>query len=303
MYDTIIIGGGMAGLTAAMYAKRRAMKTLLITKDLGGQLIWAGEIENYSGFELITGLELSKNLEKQARRTGYEIKLEKVTKIVHLPDGNFNVVTNEITYKTRTIIFALGLVPRFLNVNGEKELSGKGVSYCANCDGPFFKGKRVAVIGGGNSALDAAEVLSKITLEVYLIHRQNAFKGFENLIEAVKKRANIHILLNSEITNIGGTNKVQNITIKNKLNQTEYQLDLDGVFIEIGHQAQSDLVANLVARDDHNQIIIDAECRTNVPGFFAVGDITTVTHKQLNVAAGHGTIAALNAYKYLQEKE
>jgi thioredoxin-disulfide reductase len=303
MYDTIIIGGGMAGLTAAMYAKRRAMKTLLITKDLGGQLSWAGEIENYSGFDLITGSELSKQLEKQAQRAGYEIKLEEVTKITRLPDGNFSVIANKATYKTRTIIFALGLVPRFLNVPGEKELSGKGVSYCANCDGPFFKDKKVAVVGGGNSALDAAEVLSKIASEVYLIHRQSTFKGFENLIEAVKKRANIHIILDSEVINIGGTNKVQNITIKNKLNQTESKLEIDGIFVEIGHQAQSDLVANLVARDEHNQIIIDAECRTNVPGFFAVGDITTIVHKQLNVAAGHGTIAALNAYKYLQEKQ
>lgn len=300
MYDTIIIGAGMAGLTAALYAQRRAMKTLLLSKDIGGQINSAGEIENYPGFDLISAQELNQRLEQQARRTGYEIRLEAVTAISVLPDGNFSVTTAKGNYQSRTIIFALGLVPRRLDIPGEKEFAGRGVSYCANCDGPFFKGKILAVVGGGNSALDAAEVLSKIASQVHLIHRQDKFKGFESLIDAVNQRPNIHIHFNSEVTSIQGADKVQSISLKNNLDQTSDELAVDGLFVEIGHFAQSDLVANLVKRDSHNQIIIDAGCRTNLPGFFAIGDITTVEHKQLSVAAGHGTIAALNAYQYLQ---
>jgi thioredoxin-disulfide reductase len=300
MYDTIIIGGGMAGLSAALYAKRREMKTLLITKDIGGQILLAGDIENYPGFSLIKGLDFNQKMEEQAKYTGYEIRLETVTKIEPRPAGDFLITSDKGAYETRTVIFSLGLVPRYLEVPGEKELSGHGVSYCANCDGQFFKGKRVIVVGGGNSAVDAAEVMSKIASEVHLVHRQKEFKAFENLVSAVKKRPNVKFYMESKVVKISGDTKVTSATISHNPDGAIQELPVDGVFVEIGHKAQSDLVAGLVKLDVANQVIIDEGCRTSQPGLFAAGDITPVEYKQLSVAAGQGTIAALNAYKYIR---
>ncbi|MFA5155250.1 MAG: FAD-dependent oxidoreductase [Patescibacteria group bacterium] len=300
MYDTIVIGGGMAGLAAALYAKRREMKTLLLSRDIGGQIGLAGDIENYLGFDLITGLELNERLEKQAKYTGYDINLETVTKIAH--DGqNFSVTTDKAGYESKTVIFALGLVPRYLGVPGEKEFAGKGVSYCANCDGQFFKGQRLIVVGGGNSALDAAEVLSKIGSEVHLVHRSATFKAFESLVSEVKQRSNIKIHLDSEVIKINGDTKVKSATLRHNPDGATEELPIDGIFVEIGHKAQSDLVAGLVKLDAANQIIVNEHCETSQPGLFAAGDITQVEHKQLTVAAGQGTIAALNAYKYVRQ--
>jgi len=301
MYDTIVIGGGMAGLSAALYAKRREMKTLIITKDIGGQIGLAGEIENYPGFDIISGLELNQKLEKQIKYTGYELKLETVTKIEVLADNNFKIISDQGEYETKTVIFALGLIPRYLEVPGEKEFSGKGVSYCANCDGQFFKGKKIIVVGGGNSAVDAAEVMSKIASEVYLVHRKAEFKAFESLVESAKKCPNIKFLMESEIVKIEGDTKVTSASIKNNADGTTQDLAVDGIFVEIGHKAQSDLVKDLVKLDIANQVIVDEGCRTNQPGFFAAGDITPIEYKQLTVASGQGTIAALNAYRYIQE--
>ena len=303
MYDTIVIGGGMAGLSAALYAKRREMKTLLLTRDIGGQINLAGEIENYPGFDLISGPNLNQELEKQAKYTGYEIKLETVTKIEPRPAGDFLVTSDKGSYETRTVIFSLGLVPRYLEIPGEKELSGKGVSYCANCDGQFFKGKKIIVVGGGNSAVDAAEVMSKIATEVHLIHRQAEFKAFESLVSAAKKRPNIIFHMDSEVIKISGENKVASASIKHNPDGVVQELAVDGVFVEIGHKAQSDLVKDLVKLDKANQVIVDDGCRTSLPGLFAAGDITQIEHKQLSVASGQGTIAALNAYKYIQEMD
>lgn len=303
MYDTIVIGGGMAGLSAALYAQRREMKTLLLTKDIGGQIGLAGEIENYPGFDLVTGLDLNAKLEQQARRTGYEIRFEGATKIEKRPTGDFLITTEKGAYESRTIIFSLGLIPRYLNVPGEKELAGRGVSYCANCDGPFFKNKRLIVVGGGNSALDAAEVLSKIGSEVHLVHRNSTFKAFESLVSAVNKRPNVKFHLDSEVTKINGDKNVTSAVIRHILDGATEELPVDGVFVEIGHQAQSDLVKNLVKLDAANQVIINEDCETNLPGFFAAGDITPVKHKQLTVASGQGTIAALNAYQYIRKMD
>jgi len=300
MYDTIIIGGGIAGLTAALYAQRREMQTLLITKDIGGQINWAGEIENYPGFDLIAAWELIQKLEAQAKKAGFEIKLEGANRIEKISDKHFIVHTANGQYETKTIIFALGLIPRRLNTPGEEKLSGKGVSYCANCDGPFFKGKKVAVVGGGNSGLDATEVLSKIASEVHLINRGDTFKAFDTLVNTVKAKENVTIHMNSAITKISGDSKVESIIISE--NNSSKEIAIDGVFIEVGRLADSELVAGLAERDKWGQIIVDHNCQTSQPGIFAAGDITTVEFKQLTIAAGQGTIAALAAYQYLQSK-
>ena len=181
MYDTIIIGAGPAGVAAAIYAVRREMKTLVVSKDVGGQVGWAGEIENYPGFPTIENYELVTLYEKHLKSAGVELLLSDVKAIVKKSDGTFEVATSKEKFNTKTIIVAMGLVPRRLAIKGEEAFNGKGVSYCANCDGPLFKNKTIAVVGGGNAALDAAEMLSKIASKVYLIHRSDNFKAFDQL--------------------------------------------------------------------------------------------------------------------------
>ncbi|MCX6797697.1 MAG: FAD-dependent oxidoreductase [Candidatus Falkowbacteria bacterium] len=302
MYDLIIIGSGPAGMTASIFATRREMKTLIIGKELGGQMIWANEIENYPGFGLISSFELINKIKDQVLSFGAELKNDEVQKIERQADSSFVVYTIKERFIARTIIVALGLSPRRLAVPGEIELNGHGVSYCANCDGPFYKNKTVAVIGGGNSALDAAEVLSKIATQVYLIHRNNKLKAFEILVQEVKNRSNIEMLLNYDMKEIVGQTKVEKIVVTNKLEGKDKEIILDGVFIEIGRIASTDLVADFVDRTEGQQIIINNRGETKTPGLFAAGDVTDCEFKQIPVAMGQGTIAALSAYQYLQTK-
>ncbi|MFH1412446.1 MAG: thioredoxin-disulfide reductase [bacterium] len=298
MYDTIIIGAGVAGMTAAIYTQRRAMKTLIISKDIGGQVNLTFDIENYPGFETISSFELIERMSNQVKKLGVEIKTAEVTEIKKLGDKEFVVKTSSEEFKSKTLILVLGLLPRRLNIPGEQEFAGKGVSYCATCDGPFFKNKKVAVVGGGNSALDAAEYLSKIASDVYLIHRREEFRGFEEVIKEVKERPNVRIILNSKVKEIIGKKKVEKIKIASK---DEEEIEVDGIFIEAGRIANTDLVADLVDRDERNQIIINEDCATSNPGIFAAGDVTQTKFKQITIACGLGTIAALSAYEYLHK--
>ena len=302
IYDILIIGAGPAGMTAAIYAARREMKTIIIGREVGGQMIWASEIENYPGFLSTTSFELINMMQEQVKHLGVEIKINEV-KTVEKAENNFKIYTNQETIEAKAVLLAIGLVPRRLAIPGEVGLSGKGVSYCANCDGPFFKKKQVAVVGGGNSALDAAEVLSKIASEVYLIHRREEFKGFEALANEVKKKKNINLLLNSEVKNIAGQNKVESIQVVNSLNQEVKNIKVDGIFIEIGRVAHTDLVSSLAKRNEYDQVIVDEKCRTATPGLFAAGDVTNIPYKQITIACGQGAIAALAAYEYLQLME
>ena len=302
MYDLIIFGAGPAGMTAGIYAARREMKTLIIGQEIGGQVMWATEIENYPGFKSIQAYELISRMKEQVEGLGISINNSEVKKIEKKEDY-FEVYTEKEKLEAKTIVIAMGLKPNRLEIPGEKEFNGKGVTYCANCDGPFYRNKVVCVVGGGNSALDAAEVLSKIASQVFLIHRSDKFRCFETLLNEVRKRDNIKILENTTITKIAGTTKVEKISIKNCLTSAEEEIALDGVFIEIGRTAHTDLVGDLVLRDKRNQIIIDTNGRTSTPGVFAAGDVTTVEFKQISVAVGSATIAALSAYQFLQMKE
>lgn len=302
MYDVIIIGSGPAGLTAGLYAVRREMKVMVIGKELGGQLVWAGEIENYPGFEKISAFELISKMSNQASKAGVEIKNDEVKKIETVPDGSFVLYTNRDRFEAKTVIVTMGLSPRRLAVDGELELSGKGVSYCANCDGPFFKNKDVVVVGGGNSALDAAEVLSKIARQVYLIHRNEKFRAFDALVAEVKAKENIEIILNSELKKIFGENKVEKVIISDSKTESTREVPVDGVFIEVGRIASTDLVAELVDRNNSNQIIAGEKMETKTPGLFVAGDVVAGEFKQITIATGQATIAALSAYQYLQLK-
>lgn len=302
MYDLIVIGSGPAGMTAGIYAARREMKTLIIGKEVGGQMVWANEIENYPGFEKINAFELIERFRQQTLSFGVEMKNDEVKQIERMADGNFLLQTNKESFQAKTVIIAMGLSPRRLAVKGEVEFNGRGVSYCANCDGPFFKNKKVAVVGAGNSALDAAEVLSKIASQVYLIHRNDRFRAFDSLITEVKSRENIEIILDTNIESIEGSDKVEKIIISNANTKEKREIELDGVFIEIGRIASTDLVKDLVERNEKSQIIVNSKTETKTPGLFAAGDVTDCEFKQISIASGQATIAALSAYQYLQLK-
>ena len=302
MHDLIIIGSGPAGMTAGIYAARREMKTLIVGKEIGGQMVWAGEIENYPGFEKINSFELINKFKQQTLSFGVEMKDAEIQKIEKTAEGGFLLHTNRETFEAKAVIIAMGLSPRRLAVNGEMEFNGRGVSYCANCDGPLFRNKAVAVIGGGNSALDAAEVLSKIASQVYLINHNDGFKAFDSLVAEVKSRNNIEIIFDTDVHDIIGGQKVEKIKIVNFKTKEEREITLDGVFVEVGRIASTDLVAEFVERNDKNQIIINDKAETKTPGLFAAGDVTNCEFKQITIAMGQATTAALSAYQYLQLK-
>lgn len=299
MYDTIIIGQGPAGITAGIYAARREMKTLIIGAEPGGQIIWAGEIENYPGFTSISNFDLISRFNEHALASGVEIKNAEVKHIEKKDDGTFLLSTEREKFEAKTVIIAMGLSPRRLAVPGEVELSGKGVSYCANCDGPLYRGKTVAVIGSGNSAFDAAEVLSKIAAKVYLIIRTATFKAFDSLVDEVKKRDNIEIITSAQTKAIKGENKVEALVYQDATDK-EVVLPLDGVFVEIGRIASTDLVSDFVDRDERSQILVDNKYSTRTPGLFAAGDVVASEFKQITIAMGQATEAALYAYQYIQ---
>lgn len=302
MFDIIIIGAGPTGMAAAIYASRRMMKTLVISKNMGGQIILASDIENYPGFELVSGVDLINRMSQQVKNSGADIKIDEVKKIGKNDDGSFLVKTSKNSYLTKTIVIAMGLEPKQLNLNREKELTGKGISYCANCDGLLFKGKNVAVIGGGNAALDAAELMSKIASKVYLIYHKPRLKAFESLVLAVKDKANVEMLLNSDIYEIIGETKLEKIKIICNVSQISKELAIDGLFIEIGHAPKTAILAGLVEIDSSGHIIADLSGKTNCDGIFAAGDVTQVEFKQIVIGCGQGAVAALSAHKYLQMK-
>ena len=303
MYDTIIIGGGPAGLAAAIYAVRRELKTLLITKHLGGQMIWASVIENYPAIKSATGPELSDRMAEQVKNLGTEIKLAEVKKIEKTADGNFLVATGKENFSAKTAIIATGAEHRHLGVPGEEKLIGRGVAFCANCDGPLFRDKIVAVVGGGNSALDAAEVLSKIAREVYLIHQFNEFQAFEAFVKKVLAAPNIKPIMGGKVEEVLGGNRLEKIKIKKQNDGALLEIAVNGLFVEIGLEIKTGLVEGLAERNKQKEVIINEKSETSMPGLFAAGDCASTAFKQITVAAGAGTTAALSAYRYIQTKE
>ncbi len=303
MYDLIIIGAGPAGFSAAIYATRREMKTLIISKDVGGQIIWASEIENYPGFKNISNFEFIERFKEHSLAFGAEMVIKEVLSIKKHEDSTFSIYTKDDEYKAKTIILALGLIPKQLKVPGENELNSKGISYCANCDGPFYRDKVVTVVGGGNSAFDAAEVMSKIAKKVYLLNRSEKFKAFNVLTNKVKNIQNIEIITNAQTLEIKGDVKVEYLKYLNIKENKEVDLKTDGIFIEIGRKTNTEIVDEFVEKDNYGQILVDKNFMTKTPGLFAAGDVVSSEFKQIPIACGHGTVAALAAYQYLQEKE
>ena len=298
LYDIIIIGAGPAGLTAGLYSSRRALKTLILSKDLGGQAAITYDVENYPGLDLIDGLSLMKKFADQAAKFGAEIRYGEVKKIKK-EKNIFSVQTEKESFQARALILAFGLLPSDLNVPGEKEFKGRGVSYCATCDGPLYKNKTVAIIGGGNSALDATEYLAKLAAKVYLIHRRDQFRGEEFVVEQLKKNPKVEMVLSSEIKEIKGSRIVESIVVKNNGHDEMREIKVDGVFVEIGYAAKTELVKNLVKLNDKGEIITDQDTSTSQKGIFGCGDVTDCLYKQIVISAGEGAKAALQAYKYL----
>ena len=305
IYDTIIVGAGAAGLTAAIYASRRAMKTLLVTVDIGGQAATTDEIENYPGVGLVTGPELMNKFKESAEKFGTQIVYAEVKKISKQVDQRgkplFTVATNADEYKGHTIILCFGLAHRHLGVPGEEKFGAKGVSYCATCDAPLFKGKPVMVVGGGNSAVDATLLLAKLCPKVYLVHRREDFRAEAFLVEQLQQD-NIELVLNSEVGEIKGDTRVRSVVVKKAENAAETrEIEVSGVFVEAGFIVNAKLIEGLVELDDRKQIKISRDCETSEPGVFAAGDITTISYKQIVISAGEGATAALKAYAYLQK--
>lgn len=298
MHDLIIIGGGPAGLTAAIYAARRNLKTLVITKDIGGQAAQTKEIENYPGFLHVDGTQLMQQFHDQAKQWGTEFVYQSADAVEKNTDDTFNVIVGNDSYQGIAVILAFGLEHRHLDVPGEKEFYGKGITYCATCDGPLFKAKDVCVIGGGNSALDAIIYMSSIAKSVKAIVRGPRFKGEEVLIEQAITKENVTVLYNTEVAEITGDKFVTGIVTKGG-----DHIPLQGVFVEIGYQPNTAFYGHLVQTTPAGAIIVDADCNTSLPGFFAAGDVTTLSYKQIITSGGEGCKAALTAYTYIQKKK
>ena len=299
MYDVIVIGAGTAGMTAGIYARRAGKKVLIIEeKSYGGQIINTPEVENYPGISKVSGFTFANNLYNQTRELGAEFKFEEVMKIQNNSDYKV-VVTNKTKYQGKTVIIATGAKNRPLGVNNEDKLTGAGVSYCATCDGAFFKGKDVAVVGGGNTALEDAMFLSDYCNLVYVIHRRNEFRGEKGLADILKEKSNVKFVFDSVVKSIKGEQSVEGLEILNVKKNTLSEIKIQGVFIAIGQMPDNEKISDIVELDDKGYIKADETCTTNTEGVFVAGDCRTKQIRQLTTAASDGAVAALAACSYI----
>jgi len=296
VFDLIIIGGGPAGITASVYAARKRMNFLVVTRDIGGQTVWSSDVENYTGYQFISGPELAGKFEDHMRK--YNVNLKEGEGVVELTkkDDKAYVKTEKDIYQARTVIVASGARSRELNVPGEKAFKNKGLTYCATCDGPLFSGKDVAVIGGGNSGLDAALQLINIASHVYLVNIAGELTGDGIMAEKVRQNKKVTILNNSRVTGILGDKFVHAIKVTN--GDKEETIDVKGIFVEIGLIPNSEFARDL-AKNSGGEIKVNCRNETNIDGIFAAGDVTDVPEKQIIIAAGEGAKAVLSTFRYL----
>lgn len=298
MYDLIIIGAGPGGLSAGLYASRMGLTTLILEKlSPGGQIVKSSEIENYPGIcEVKNGMEFMECWPKQTTKFGAKIVLEEVIEIKK--EKEFIIKTNKNIYTSKAVILATGATPKKAGFKNEEEYIGKGVSYCAVCDGYFYKNMKVAVVGGGDSALEEALYLSKIAKKVYLIHRRDKFKASPITINRVLNTKNIEILYNTNILEVKGKPFLNKAIIKQ--NQEIKELEVDGVFVFVGMNVNSDLVKDLCELNEKREVKVDLNMKTSLDGLYAIGDVRENSLKQVVIAAGDGATAALNVVKYIK---
>ncbi len=301
-WDVIIIGAGSAGLSAGIYTVRSGLKTLILDeKFAGGTIADASKVVNYPGFAEISGGELAEKMTSQARKVGATIHDLEVATELQLT-GELKVVkTPSASYQAKAVIISMGSHYKELGVKGEAQFKGKGVSYCGVCDGPFFKGKRVLVVGGGNTACITTLYLSGLASQVYVIHRRQAFRAEESLVADLSAKNNVTVMWNTEVQEIKGDKQVKTVTLIDNMTQKTNEIAVDAVFVQIGEAPNSQLAkAAGVETDEHGFIKVDVKQQTNVPGVFAAGDITDQPIKQVGTAVGQGITAALEAYSYIR---
>lgn len=299
MYDVIIIGGGPAGLTAGLYCLRAGLKTLILeANSIGGQIASSPKVENYPGFASVSGMDLSNSFYEQVISLGGNVEFETA---LNIKPGDIKEVTTDFgVYKAPVVIVATGAKHRTLNLAGEEEFVGHGVSYCATCDGAFYKDKVVAVIGGANTAVTSALYLSNVCEKVYLIYRGNNLRAEKALVDKLPTKANIEVLYNSNVVELLGDSKLDGILIDK--NGTKEKLNIDGLFISIGMDAEVELVRDIVDLTD-NSYVKSIDCKTKEDGIFVAGDVVNKTIRQLTTAVSDGTIAASYAIEYLNKRK
>lgn len=299
MYDIIIIGSGIAGLTSAIYALNNKRKVLILeSQTYGGQIINSNIINNYPGFLEISGFDLMTNIYNQVKNLGGVIKYEEVLEITK----NKKIITKNETYEAKSIIISTGLVPRKLNLENEDKFIGKGISYCATCDGSFYKDKDVMVVGGGNTAIEDVIYLSNICKKVYLVYRRKELRKDVNLTEKVKELSNVEIIYNSNIEKLNGDEFLNSVDIINKDTEKITNIIINGLFVAIGKIPSGNIFKDLLNVTKNGYIITDEDCHTNIDGIYAAGDIRKKGLRQLVTAASDGAIAAIEAIKYINKK-
>ncbi len=304
VFDVMILGAGAAGLTSGIYLSRARLKTLILNEGtIGGQMILTNEIANYPGVEKIKGFKLVNIMKKQAQDFGCNIK-SNIRIIDYNLTGNIKSVTlaDGSSFYAKSVILALGGKPRPLNIPGEELFKGNGVSYCATCDGEFFTGKEIIVVGGGNSALEEAVTLTNFASKVTIVHQFNNFQAFEYAIQEAKKNPKISFIMGSELREIKGNGILEAVIIENLATGERSEMKTDGIFIFIGYIPNTESLKNVVKTNERNEIIVDSNMQTNILGVFAAGDCIVKKYRQITTAVADGTIAALSAIEYLRNK-
>ncbi|HET6518074.1 MAG TPA: thioredoxin-disulfide reductase [Nitrosopumilaceae archaeon] len=303
-YDVVIIGAGPAGYTAGIYSSRAGHETLILSGILpGGQLVNTTEVENYPGFEKgIMGPDLMIEMRKQTERMGAKIIDDEVTK-VDFKNKPFKVFTSSKEFEGKAVIIATGANPRKLGLEGEQMFAGKGVSYCATCDGPFFKNQELVVVGGGDSAMEESTFLTKFASKIHLVHRREELRASQVMQDRAFDNSKIKFHWNSEVEEINGNGKVQNVVLKNNQTNEKTTLEVGGVFVAIGHEPNTKLFKDDIELDDKGYVILKNRTNTSVKGVFAAGDVHDRIYRQAVTAAGFGCMAAIDVDKYLEEDD